>query len=153
MEGLYADNNHHLCEACFKGLARALRQAVEIDPRRSDAVPSTKGCWEARYDPDARQQAGESGDDRMMRVYTVHVRTPAERLDRDIHLVKEGFSWPAFFFSAVWALWVRLWLVAVVLIALDILWTFGGAWLGLPLLSTTAVSLPWPRSSVSSPTT
>ena len=77
----------------------------------------------------------------MMRVYTVHVRTPAERLDRDIHLVKEGFSWPAFFFSAVWARWVRLWLVAVVLIALDILWTFGGAWLGLPLLSTTAVSL------------
>ncbi|MDV7341697.1 imidazoleglycerol-phosphate dehydratase HisB [Terasakiella sp. A23] len=36
-------NNHHIAEACYKGLARALRQAVEIDPRRSDAVPSTKG--------------------------------------------------------------------------------------------------------------
>ncbi|MFO1152339.1 MAG: imidazoleglycerol-phosphate dehydratase HisB [Rhodospirillales bacterium] len=43
VESLYADNNHHLCESCFKGLARALRQAVEIDPRRADAVPSTKG--------------------------------------------------------------------------------------------------------------
>lgn len=36
-------NNHHIAEACFKGLARALRQAAEIDPRRSDVVPSTKG--------------------------------------------------------------------------------------------------------------
>ena len=36
-------NNHHIAEACFKGLARALRQAVEIDPRRSNDVPSTKG--------------------------------------------------------------------------------------------------------------
>lgn len=43
VESLYADNNHHLCESCFKGLARALRQAVEIDPRRADQVPSTKG--------------------------------------------------------------------------------------------------------------
>ncbi len=43
IESIYADNNHHLCESCFKGLARALRQAVEIDPRRADAVPSTKG--------------------------------------------------------------------------------------------------------------
>jgi imidazoleglycerol-phosphate dehydratase len=43
VENLYADNNHHVCESCFKGLARALRQSVEIDPRRADAVPSTKG--------------------------------------------------------------------------------------------------------------
>lgn len=43
VETLYADNNHHVCESCFKGLARALRQAAEIDPRRADAVPSTKG--------------------------------------------------------------------------------------------------------------
>ena len=40
---LYGENNHHIVESCFKGLARALRKAVEIDPRRSDAVPSTKG--------------------------------------------------------------------------------------------------------------
>jgi imidazoleglycerol-phosphate dehydratase len=39
----YGENNHHIVESCFKGLARALRQAVEIDPRKADAVPSTKG--------------------------------------------------------------------------------------------------------------
>ena len=36
-------NAHHVAEACFKGVARALRTAVEIDPRAGDAVPSTKG--------------------------------------------------------------------------------------------------------------
>ncbi|MGY8961286.1 MAG: imidazoleglycerol-phosphate dehydratase, partial [Alphaproteobacteria bacterium] len=39
----YGESNHHIVESCFKGLARALRQAVESDPRQSDAVPSTKG--------------------------------------------------------------------------------------------------------------
>ena len=39
----YGENNHHIVESCYKGLARALRQAAEIDPRKSDAVPSTKG--------------------------------------------------------------------------------------------------------------
>lgn len=43
VENLYGSNNHHIVESCFKGLARALRQAVEIDPRKADAVPSTKG--------------------------------------------------------------------------------------------------------------
>jgi len=43
IENLYGENNHHITESCFKGLARALRQAVEIDPRRAGAVPSTKG--------------------------------------------------------------------------------------------------------------
>jgi imidazoleglycerol-phosphate dehydratase len=43
VENLYGENNHHIVESCFKGLARALRQAVEIDPRRQGAVPSTKG--------------------------------------------------------------------------------------------------------------
>ncbi|MFO1155332.1 MAG: imidazoleglycerol-phosphate dehydratase HisB [Rhodospirillales bacterium] len=43
VETLYGDNNHHICESAFKGLARALRQAVEIDARKADAVPSTKG--------------------------------------------------------------------------------------------------------------
>ncbi|MGH7065625.1 MAG: imidazoleglycerol-phosphate dehydratase HisB [Stellaceae bacterium] len=42
VENLYGENNHHIVESCFKGLARALRQAVEIDPRRANAVPSTK---------------------------------------------------------------------------------------------------------------
>jgi imidazoleglycerol-phosphate dehydratase len=43
VENLYGENNHHIAESCFKGLARALRQAVEIDPRRAGAIPSTKG--------------------------------------------------------------------------------------------------------------
>jgi imidazoleglycerol-phosphate dehydratase len=43
VENIYGENNHHIVESCFKGLARALRQAVEIDPRRAGAVPSTKG--------------------------------------------------------------------------------------------------------------
>ncbi|GAA0586873.1 imidazoleglycerol-phosphate dehydratase HisB [Caenispirillum bisanense] len=39
----YGENNHHIIESCFKGLARALRMAVEIDPRAAGSVPSTKG--------------------------------------------------------------------------------------------------------------
>jgi imidazoleglycerol-phosphate dehydratase len=43
VETLYGDNNHHIVETCVKGLARALREAVAIDERAPDAVPSTKG--------------------------------------------------------------------------------------------------------------
>jgi imidazoleglycerol-phosphate dehydratase len=43
IENLYGENAHHIIESCFKGLARSLRQAVEIDPRKADEVPSTKG--------------------------------------------------------------------------------------------------------------
>ena len=43
IELLYGTNNHHICEAIYKGFARALRTAVEIDPRKNGAVPSTKG--------------------------------------------------------------------------------------------------------------
>jgi imidazoleglycerol-phosphate dehydratase len=43
MTNLYGENNHHIAETCFKGLARALREAVAIDPRQSGRVPSTKG--------------------------------------------------------------------------------------------------------------
>ena len=43
IDNLHGHNNHHIIESCFKALARALRMAVEIDSRRSDAVPSTKG--------------------------------------------------------------------------------------------------------------
>ncbi len=39
----YGDNNHHIVESCFKGLARALRVAIELDPRQLTSVPSTKG--------------------------------------------------------------------------------------------------------------
>ena len=43
VESLYGANDHHIIESCFKALARALRAAMEIDPRKADAVPSTKG--------------------------------------------------------------------------------------------------------------
>ncbi len=43
IEVLYGSNNHHIIEGIFKGLARALRDAVEMDPRKGGAVPSTKG--------------------------------------------------------------------------------------------------------------
>ena len=43
VELLHGTNNHHIAESAFKGLARALRTAVERDPRKGDAVPSTKG--------------------------------------------------------------------------------------------------------------
>lgn len=43
IELLYGSNNHHICEAIFKGFARAMRSAVELDARKGDAVPSTKG--------------------------------------------------------------------------------------------------------------
>ena len=43
VETLYGGNAHHIAESCFKGLARALRAAVAIDPRESGRVPSTKG--------------------------------------------------------------------------------------------------------------
>ena len=44
VDSLKGENSHHIVETCFKGLARALREAVEIDPRKADAVPSTKGA-------------------------------------------------------------------------------------------------------------
>lgn len=43
IELLYGKNNHHIAESLFKGFARAMRQAVEIDPRKGGAIPSTKG--------------------------------------------------------------------------------------------------------------
>ena len=43
VENLYGENNHHIIESCFKGLARAMKDAMTIDPRKADQVPSTKG--------------------------------------------------------------------------------------------------------------
>jgi imidazoleglycerol-phosphate dehydratase len=43
IDQLHGFNSHHIAEAAFKAVARALRQAVEVDPRKSDAIPSTKG--------------------------------------------------------------------------------------------------------------
>lgn len=43
IEQIYGSNNHHIIEGIFKGFARAMRQAVELDPRKGGAIPSTKG--------------------------------------------------------------------------------------------------------------
>jgi len=44
VDQLHGLNSHHIAEAAFKSVARALREAVETDPRKGDAVPSTKGA-------------------------------------------------------------------------------------------------------------
>ena len=43
IENLYGDNSHHIIESCYKGLARALREALTIDKRIKNQIPSTKG--------------------------------------------------------------------------------------------------------------
>ncbi len=43
VETLHGENSHHIAETCYKGLARALRQAVSIDPSQADRIPTTKG--------------------------------------------------------------------------------------------------------------
>ncbi|MDQ0566842.1 imidazoleglycerol-phosphate dehydratase HisB [Erythrobacter citreus] len=43
VELLHGSNNHHICEAIYKGFAHAMRAAVEVDPRKGGAIPSTKG--------------------------------------------------------------------------------------------------------------
>ena len=43
VENLYGENNHHIVESCYKGLARALKQAIDIDPHQANVIPSTKG--------------------------------------------------------------------------------------------------------------
>ena len=41
---LHGVNSHHIAEAAFKAVARSLRDALEVDPRKADAIPSTKGA-------------------------------------------------------------------------------------------------------------
>jgi imidazoleglycerol-phosphate dehydratase len=47
VETLYGTNAHHIAESCFKGFARALRQAASVDELRADQIPSTKGTLSA----------------------------------------------------------------------------------------------------------
>jgi hypothetical protein len=76
------------------------------------------------------------------KVYTAHVRGRG-RADSDIVFVKDGFSWPAFFFTVLWALWHRLWLFALIVLA-------GGSAIGLVSdlldldpLTDAAIGLAW----------
>jgi Protein of unknown function (DUF2628) len=74
-----------------------------------------------------------------MRVYTVHYRQHLG--NPDFVLIKEGFCWPAFVLSVFWALWHRLWLVAVLLIAASVALSAAGVFLGLDPLAETALSV------------
>ena len=76
-----------------------------------------------------------------MRCYTVHVRPGSDRPDRDPVLVKEGFAWGAFFFSVIWALWHRMWVAAVALLAILALIDVGGDLAGLDPVSDFALGL------------
>lgn len=66
-----------------------------------------------------------------MRIYTVHYLPVSIGPDRNTVLVKEGFCWPALLFTALWALWHRLWLAAALIVAanfaLELLLTLTGA--------------------------
>ena len=64
-----------------------------------------------------------------MRVYTAHMRRSVDGEASDLRLIKEGFSWPAFLFTVLWAAWCRLWGVAIGLVVLELAVAFGLAWL------------------------
>ena len=76
-----------------------------------------------------------------MKMYSVHLRRHGLDPDRDIRLVKEGFSWPAFFLAFLWALWHRLWLEAAVIFALNASIGLAALVIPLDLLSHGALSL------------
>ena len=75
-----------------------------------------------------------------MRVYTVHLRRQGLDPDRDVMLVKEGFCWPAFLVSVLWALWCRLWWVALAFLVAELALSGAAALLGLDPVSQAAVS-------------
>ncbi len=76
-----------------------------------------------------------------MRLYTVHLRRYGLDPDRDLVAVKEGFCWPAFFFSALWALWNGLWQVGLALLVAQAAIGAAIALLGLDPLSQGAAFL------------
>ena len=108
VEMLYGTNDHHIAEACFKGLARALRAAFAIDPRAAGEVPSTKGTL-------GRLKFGGSVGERHD---SLHGSRAAAAQERERHadperfvFVRDGFYFWAFLLGPVWMLWRRLWLV------------------------------------------
>ena len=75
-----------------------------------------------------------------MRTYSIHIRRQGLNAEPDFAVIKEGFSWPAFLFSGLWALWCRLWLVAlgtflVLGLVLSLPWLIGGTELDQAILS------------------
>ncbi len=76
-----------------------------------------------------------------MRVYTIHLRPRSAAPDRDAVLVKEGFSWPAFFFGPLWALAHGMWLAAIAFFAIEVVADLACQFAGLHPLGATAVGL------------
>ena len=76
-----------------------------------------------------------------MRIYTAHRRDAGLYAEPETVLVKEGFSWPAFFFTALWALWHRMWLTALLILAAEIALGIFGDRLNLSSGAEFAVSL------------
>lgn len=76
-----------------------------------------------------------------MRVYTAHYRPTAAPPDREIVLVKEGFCWPALFFSALWALWHRMWIEAAVFVVASLALEAAAEFVGLAPLGVSAAGV------------
>lgn len=76
-----------------------------------------------------------------MRVYTAHYRPTAAPPDREIVLVKEGFCWPALAFSALWALWHRMWIEAAAFVGASLAVELIVEFIGLAPLGISAAGL------------
>lgn len=59
-----------------------------------------------------------------MQFYSIHTRRHGLDLDSDFAVIKEGFSWPAFFFNSLWALWHRNWIAFFVMVMILVFITF-----------------------------
>ena len=77
------------------------------------------------------------------RIYTVHVRAWAASADRDAVFLREGFSWGAFIFSFLWALWHRLWFAALALLAITAVLALLGELLAIDPVTDAAIGLAW----------
>lgn len=78
-----------------------------------------------------------------MRIYSVYIRRHGLDPERDIALVKEGFSWPAFAFAALWALWHRHWLWAVGLFLIPLAFGALAGGLGLNPAGQATLTIGW----------
>ena len=75
------------------------------------------------------------------RIYTAHVRAWSASSDREAVLVREGFSWGAFFFSVLWALRYRMWLTAVFLFAISVALSLATDLLGVDPVTDSALGI------------
>ena len=78
-----------------------------------------------------------------MRIYSVHIRRHGLDPDRDVALVKEGFSWPAFLFNIFWALWHRHWLAVATMFAIPLAIATFTNFVGLAPAGLTVLILGW----------